>query len=86
MSLTTEDTERTELKACIKKHAKEILAGFSSEELWRNYAEAVENLCRKLECERNEAREALEYIAHSGMTARHIADYAIEFLERQGAK
>lgn len=31
----------------------------------------------------DEAREALEYIAHSGMTARHIADYAIEFLEKR---
>jgi hypothetical protein len=35
---------------------------------------------RKLERERDEAREALEYIAHSGLSARHIEDYAKEFL------
>ena len=29
-----------------------------------------------------EAREALEYIAHSGLSARHIEDCAREFLKR----
>lgn len=38
---------------------------------------------RKLERERDEAREALEYIAHAGLSARHIEDYAKEFLRRE---
>jgi hypothetical protein len=33
--------------------------------------------------ERNEARQALEYIAHSGLSARHIEDYAKEFLSKK---
>jgi hypothetical protein len=32
--------------------------------------------------ERDEARDALEYIAHAGLSARHIEDYAKEFLAR----
>ena len=32
-----------------------------------------------------EAREALEYIAHAGLSARHIEDYAREFLKRKEA-
>ena len=39
-------------------------------------------VARKLERERNEAREALEYIAYSGRSALHIEDYAKEFLAR----
>ena len=35
--------------------------------------------------ERDEAREALEYIAHAGLSARHIEDYAREFLKRKEA-
>lgn len=33
--------------------------------------------------ERDEAREALEYIAHAGLSARHIEDYAKDFLRRE---
>ena len=39
----------------------------------------------KAERERDEAREALEYIAHAGLSARHIEDYAREFLKRKEA-
>lgn len=63
--MTTENTEDTELKACIKKHAKEILSGFSSEELWYRYAEALEKLCQKLERERDEARTEVEKLRES---------------------
>lgn len=35
-----------------------------------------------LEQERDEAREALEYIAYSNRSALHIEDYAKEFLAR----
>ena len=41
------------------------------------------NHARRLECERDEAREALEYIAHAGLSARHIEDYAKEFLRKE---
>lgn len=41
------------------------------------------DICRKLERERDEAREALEYIAHSGLSARHIEDYAKDFLSKK---
>jgi hypothetical protein len=30
-----------------------------------------------------EAREALEYIAYSGLSARHIEDYAKEFISKK---
>jgi hypothetical protein len=36
----------------------------------------------KLERERDEAMDALEYIAHAGLSARHIEDYAKEFLSK----
>jgi hypothetical protein len=39
-------------------------------------------LARKLERERDEAREALKYIAHSGLSVRHIEDCAKEFLSK----
>jgi hypothetical protein len=32
--------------------------------------------------ELNKAKNALEYIAHSGLSARHIEDYAKEFLSK----
>lgn len=35
--------------------------------------------------ERDEAREVLEYIAHAGLSARHIEDYAKDFLRRKEA-
>ena len=38
-----------------------------------------------LQRERDEAREALEYIAHAGLSARHIEDYAKDFLRRKEA-
>lgn len=34
--------------------------------------------------QRDEAREALEYIAHSGLSARFLEDYAREFLKSRG--
>ena len=40
---------------------------------------------RKMERERDEAREALEYIAHSGLSARFLEDFAREFLRRKEA-
>jgi hypothetical protein len=40
------------------------------------------DFARKLERERDEAREALQYIAHAGLTARHIEDYAKELLSK----
>ena len=36
----------------------------------------------EMQKERDEAREALEYIANAGLSARHIEDYAKEFLAR----
>jgi hypothetical protein len=42
----------------------------------------IDLFCRKLERERDEAREALEYIAYSNRSALHIEDYAKEFLAR----
>ena len=33
--------------------------------------------------ERDEAREALEYVAHSGLSARFLEDFAREFLRRK---
>lgn len=37
----------------------------------------------RLRRESEEAREALEYIAHAGLSSRHIEDYAKEFLRRK---
>jgi chromosome segregation ATPase len=48
-------------------------------ELWRTLDREVNNLMR----ERDEAREALKYIAHSGLSARHIEDYAKDFLSKK---
>ena len=89
--MTTEDTLGAELKACVKNHAKEILAGFSSEELWRNYAEAVENLCRKLERERDEAKKHLRDIWEYGTEEINAAvelrqKLAAALLERDEAR
>lgn len=39
--------------------------------------------CELYEQERDEAREALKYIAHSGLSARHIEDYAKDFLSKK---
>ena len=39
--------------------------------------------CELYEQERDEAREALEYIAHSGLSTRHIEDYAKDFLSKK---
>ena len=35
---------------------------------------------RQLERERNAAIDALQYIAHSGLSARHLSKFALEFL------
>lgn len=43
----------------------------------------VSKTARRLERERDEAREALEYIAHSGLSARFLEDFAREFLRRK---
>jgi hypothetical protein len=40
------------------------------------------DFARKLEREREEAMAALVYIAHSGLSARHLSDYAKEVLEK----
>ena len=54
---------------------------------WKEGNAIREWTCQKLERERDEAREALEYIAHSGLSARFLEDYAREFLKsREGAK
>ena len=37
----------------------------------------------RLERERDRLKEALEYIAHAGLSARHIEDYAKEFLRKE---
>jgi hypothetical protein len=37
---------------------------------------------QNMERERDEARQALQYIAHAGLTARHIEDYAKELLSK----
>jgi pyridoxine 5'-phosphate synthase PdxJ len=39
----------------------------------------------ELRRERDEAREALQYIAHSGLSARFLEDFAREFLKKGGA-
>ena len=39
---------------------------------------------RKLERERDEAREAMQYIAYCGLPARFLEDFAREFLKRRG--
>jgi hypothetical protein len=39
--------------------------------------------CELYEQERDEAREALEYIANAGLSARHIEDYAKDFLSKK---
>lgn len=44
--------------------------------------ESIFDLCERLERERDEARDALEYIAHAGLSARHIEDYAKEFISK----
>jgi hypothetical protein len=46
------------------------------------YDGPVATLCRKLERERDEAMNALVYIAHSGLSARHLVDYAKEVLRK----
>jgi hypothetical protein len=40
------------------------------------------DFARKLEREREEAIAALVYIAHSGLSARHLEDYAKEVLRK----
>lgn len=37
----------------------------------------------RMEKEHAEMKAALEYIAHSGLSARHLADHAREVLDRQ---
>jgi hypothetical protein len=37
---------------------------------------------RRMERERDEAMNALVYIAHSGLSARHLVDYAKEVLRK----
>ena len=44
-------------------------------------AKAVDSeFARQLERERNAAIDALQYIAHSGLSARHLSKFALEFL------
>jgi hypothetical protein len=45
---------------------------------WEN---PIVTLCRRLERERDEARAALEYIAHAGLPARQLEDCARKALE-----
>lgn len=45
--------------------------------------DSLQKELRETKRERDEAREALEYIAHAGLSARHIEDYAKEFLRRE---
>ena len=69
-----------------RKHLKEI-EEYGTEEinaaidLRRNLAQALVDL-DDMQYQRDEAREALQYIAHAGLTARHIEDYAKELLSK----
>jgi hypothetical protein len=56
----------------------------AGEDASHNFAELVvpSSLARRLERERDEAQDALVYIAHSGLSARHLVDYAKEALRK----
>jgi hypothetical protein len=56
----------------------------AQEDASHNFAELVvpSSLSRRLERERDEAQDALVYIAHSGLSARHLVDYAKEALRK----
>ena len=66
-----------------KKHLREIWE-YGTEEI--NAAVELRQKLAAALLERDEARDALEYIAHAGLSARHIEDYAKEFLGRLAAK
>ena len=50
----------------------------------RDRAERYRLEANAMMMQRDEAREALEYIAHSGLSARFLEDYAREFLKSRG--
>jgi len=56
----------------------------AQEDASHNFAELVvpSSLSRRLERERDEAQDALVYIAHSGLSTRHLVDYAKEALRK----
>jgi hypothetical protein len=56
----------------------------AQEDASHNFAELVvpSSLSRRLERERDEAQDALVYIAHSGLSARHLESYAKEVLRK----
>jgi chromosome segregation ATPase len=50
---------------------------------WYDRIDGIEADARRFVRERDEAREALKYIAHSGLSARHIENYAKDFLSKK---
>jgi hypothetical protein len=82
------DEARKDLKitqeAWVKAKAERVEALRERNEA-RKETEYYKERYEQLKDERDEAREALEYITHSGLSARHIEDYAKEFLRRKEA-
>jgi len=72
------DTPETD--AAIKAQAEWKLPFVSTTMDGVTYDGPVATLCRKLERERDEAMNALVYIARSGLSARHLESYAKEVL------
>jgi hypothetical protein len=64
----------------IQRERDEAMEDLESEKNTRN---AIIEKGLKLEKQLREAQEALEYIANAGLSARHIEDYAKEFLSKK---
>ena len=64
----------------IERERDEAREDLESEKNTRN---AIIEKGLKLERQLREAKEALEYIANAGLSARHIEDYAKEFLSKK---
>lgn len=69
------------LANAIKERDEAREAWYEMQSSFERSRDEVEKLIR----ERDEALEALEYIAHAGLSARHIEDYAKDFLRRKEA-